>query len=123
MAFTAPNWRAILVGATFTVDLGVFWHSRRLFGELWLRAIGKRRDNLGMPGPVYVATTVGSLVSACVLTVPVRAAGTTSSVSDMGIGVLVGMTIGGTATPAFTVSFAYELVAFAVEGGVFAVWR
>jgi len=133
MTFTDLNWWAILVGATFTMVLGALWYSRLLFGGLWLRMIRKRQDELGKAGPAYAATTVGALVCARVLAVLVRAAGAASFLAGTGAGGLVWFGIGATGTLAFTVFqgpplaawalfSSCELVALAVQGGVFAIW-
>ena len=45
---TQLNWGGVLVGAVLAYLFGAFWFSPRAFGDAWLAALGKTRDQIEM---------------------------------------------------------------------------
>ncbi len=61
------NYLAVLVVAAINMAVGSLWFSPVMFAERWMKAIGKKREDLGQPGPAMVLMAVGALVMAYVL--------------------------------------------------------
>ncbi len=127
------NWPAVVVGAAFNMLLGFLWYGP-LFGRLWLRLIGKKPEELASSAGLYIANALGTLVSAFVLAMVIRSLG----ITGWGIGALAGAVLwiglGATATLTKTLfegpgagvwllHALYQLIAFAVNGALFAAWR
>jgi mannitol-specific phosphotransferase system IIBC component len=131
--FAQVNWIAVVLGAAFSMLLGVLWYGP-LFGKIWLRSIGKKADELSSNAGMYVFAFLGALVSAYVLAVLIGALGITVWWRGAVLGAIVSIGIGSMAAlvnnifhriPALAwLLFAlYQLVLNAAEGLVFAVWR
>jgi hypothetical protein len=132
VSFAGVNWLAVLVGVVATNALGFLWYGP-LFGETWLRMIGKKREELHASSSMYVVTAVASAITMVALSLIVHAFGAGSFVQGLIAGVVTWVGIGATATFVYTtfegpptnvwmLNAAYQLVIYAVMGGVFAIW-
>ena len=59
---TSLNPFAIGVATLVGAALGAAWYSPVMFGEAWIRALGKPRDQLGAPGPAMLGAGIGGLL-------------------------------------------------------------
>jgi hypothetical protein len=133
MCFSNVNVWAVLLGAVINMGLGMAWYSPLLFGDLWMRALGRSREEIGPAGVSYIASTVAAMVSAYVLALIVRGLGITTAGHGLLAGAVTWVGIGATATAVFAVfqgpplatwaiHGAYQLVAFCLQGLLFALW-
>jgi len=62
MTFTIP-WLAVIVAAVSFFIFGAVWYS--YFGEFWLQAIGKRKEDLNQKDPMpYITAAIASFLNA-----------------------------------------------------------
>jgi len=130
--FGSINWIAVVVGVVVSNALGFLWYGP-LFGERWMRMIGKTQDEIEASPTMYLVTGISSLITMIVLALAIDAFGAGSFVEGLIIGAVVNIGISATSTFVYT-SFEgppvnvwglfaiYQLLVFAVMGGVFAVW-
>jgi mannitol-specific phosphotransferase system IIBC component len=127
------NWIAIILGAVFSMLLGFLWYGP-LFGKLWLRSIGKKAEELESRAGMYVIAFVAALVTAYVLAVLIGGLGVTVWWWGALVGAAVSIGIGAAAAlinglflrepfGSWLLFAFYQLVLYAVEGLVFAVWK
>jgi len=83
--------------------IGSLWYGP-LFGKMWMTAIGKTPDQLGMPAKAMVAAAVGALIEAFILAVFISGMG--------GKSWLDGATAGLFAAIGFVATSAYTTVSF-----------
>lgn len=132
ITFTGVNWLAVLVGTVFSMILGALWYGP-LFGNTWLRLIGKAADELEANALDYIKTAIAALVAMLLLNMVVVSFGAQSFVDGLIAGVLVFIGFGATMTFVYTnfegpeeriwlLYVAYQVVVFAIMGGVFAIW-
>ena len=132
MDFGAVNYIAVALGAVLNMILGTLWYGP-FFGNLWLKAIGKKKEDIESTPWVYVASFVAAFVAALALALVVNAFGYTNFFQGLLAGVVLWFGFVATVTLTFSIFegpplkvwmifIAYQLVIFAVEGGVFAVW-
>lgn len=132
ISFSAINWLAVVVGTMVSMALGALWYGP-LFGNLWLRLIEKRAEEIEADPMDYLKTAVAALVAMIFLNLVVISFGATSMVDGITAGALTFIGFGGTLTFVYTtfegpkesvwlLYSAYQLVVFAIMGGVFAVW-
>jgi len=132
MEFGAVNFLAVLVGAVINMVLGALWYGP-LFGNLWLKLIGKNKQEIKGSPWLYLFSFIAAFVAAVVLALAVLAFSSAGFFGGMLAGGVVWL--GFVATTSFTFSIfegpklsvwllfaAYQLVVFAIEGGIFAVW-
>jgi hypothetical protein len=112
--------------------LGFLWYGP-LFGKTWLRLIGKRADEIESDPMDFVKTAVAALVTMLFLNLVVASFGADSFVNGLILGTLVFLGFGATQTFVYTtfegpkesvwlLFNAYQIIVFAVMGGVFAIW-
>jgi hypothetical protein len=132
MTFTDVNWLAVVVAAVVNMVVGFLWYGP-LFGDRWMRMIGKTADEIEDDPTMYAVTTVTAFISAYVLAVLIGASGATGVASGALIGLFVWVGIGATGTLVYTtfegpprnvwlLHALYQAVVFLVNGAILAVW-
>jgi hypothetical protein len=131
--FSEMNWIAVLIGVVISMVLGALWYGP-LFGQAWLRMIGKRQEDLEASTSTYLTTAFASLLTMISLNLIVIAFGATTLVNGLLVGALIGIGLSATATFVYTnfegpplnvwaLYVAYQVVVFLIMGAVFAIWR
>lgn len=132
MGFIDVNWLAVLVAAVINMVIGFLWYGP-LFGETWLRMIGKTADEIEDNPAIYVLTTVTALIAAYTLAVIIGAMGAGTLVTGALVGAFVWIGLGATATLVYTLFEGpptsvwalfggYMLVVFVLQGALLASW-
>ena len=132
MDFGSVNYIAVLLGAVLNMILGTLWYGP-LFGNLWLRLINKKKEDIQGSPWLYVASFAAAFIAALALALVVQAFGNTGFFEGLITGAVVWLGFVATVTLTFSIFegpklsvwllfILYQLVIFAVEGGVFAVW-
>ena len=128
------NWLAILLATAVYFAIGFAWYSL-LFGNAWMRAMGKTAEELqGGAGPGYAIAVVGELISVIVLAVVMRAMGFTGLVEGALIGLLVSLGIhatssgveyifSGRSVTLYLINVGYAVVALTIVGAILGAWR
>lgn len=132
MPFAQVNWIAVLIVAVFNMILGTLWYGP-FFGKLWMRLIGKTREELQSSAGMYVFSFLAALAAAYVLNVLVVGLGLNTWWwgAVAGAVVWVGMGAAGTLTfsifngptPGAWLLFSlYGLVVYTAGGILFVLW-
>ena len=133
VSFSGINWLAVVVGVVVSNVLGFVWYGP-LFGNTWLRIIGKKREDIQASSSMYAVTAVASLVTMVVLAMVVATFGAESFFDGLVVGAVAFIGLGATATFVYTtfsgppvgawfLLAAYQLIVHGVMGGVFATWK
>ena len=133
VSMSGINWLAVVVGVVVSNVVGFLWYGP-LFGNTWLRIIGKKREDIEASPSMYAVTAVASLVTMVVLAMIVAAFGAETFVDGLVAGAVAFIGLGATATFVFTtfsgppvgawlLLAAYQLLVHGVMGGVFATWK
>ncbi len=128
------NLFAVLVGAIVSIGIGMLWYSPILFGNVWLRLIGKSADEIEGAGPAMGLAALAAVISSLVLAMMVQAVGAATLLEGLVVGIVVWVGIGATATLVVTVyegpplsvwllNAGYQLIVYAVQGAIFAMWQ
>jgi hypothetical protein len=126
------NWIAVIVGVVVSNALGFLWYGP-FFAETWMKAIGKRREELQANPAQYLVTIVGSLITMVVLAAAVGAFGASGVVQGAILGAVLWVGIGGVSgyvsnlfegrnAQIWAINSGYNLVIFVIMGAVFAAW-
>ena len=65
MQFAGMNYPAILVAAVAGFAMGFVWYS--IFGNMWMRALGKTKEDLKPRPQPFIVSIIASLVMAYIL--------------------------------------------------------
>jgi len=99
VSFAGINWLAVIVGVVVSNALGFLWYGP-LFGNAWMRMIGKRREEIQSEPSMYIITMVASAITMVVLAVIVRAIGSANLLEGALAGAVTWLGIGGLGEPA-----------------------
>ena len=126
------NWLAVLVAALVPIVVGIAWYDQ-LFGDAWLRTIGKTREELGGPGAGYVLALAASVVNSILLAVLVDWAGAGSFEEGLLVGVFawglvattsaVNSLFAGRPMQLYAIDALYHLASFAAMAVILVVWN
>ncbi|WP_375171883.1 DUF1761 domain-containing protein [Marinobacter sp.] len=83
----------VLVATVIGMVLGALWYSPALFGEQWMRSLGKSRETLGSPTWPMIGSILASLLSALGVALLHAWIGVDSLGLALGIGVTLGLLI------------------------------
>jgi hypothetical protein len=133
ISFGAVNWLAVVVGMVLSMAMGALWYGP-LFGNLWLRLIGKTADEIEGDPMDYLKTAVAAFIAMLFLDLVEASFGAQSLADGVVVGALTFIGFGATLTFVYTtfegpdervwlLYAAYQLVVFVIMGGVFAVWK
>lgn len=132
MPFAEVNWFAIVIVAVFNMVLGALWYGP-LFGNLWLRIIGKKREELSSNPGMYIFSFVGALAAAFVLNVLISGLDLNTWWWGALTGAVVWVGMGATGTLTYSIFNGpplgswllfslYGLIVYAAGGVLFVLW-
>lgn len=138
-ALTSLNYLAVLGTAVAGFLLGWLWYSPVLFAKTWMAEMKFTPEKMkecaqqGM-AKFFIQGFVYTLISTLGIAVLVRAHGTTSGVKGAELGAFVGLILIGARLlnagvweqrtfKLQAINLGHELVLFAVQGAILAVWR
>ena len=127
------NWLALIVAAVADMIIGSLWYSPVLFGDRWMKAMGKRKEDLGDPAGAMTVAIPSALVSAFVLALVLASLGVDSLLAGAGVGLLLwlGFTLPpvalkhafeGDSRTVAVLFLAYRLVALLIAGAIIGAW-
>lgn len=132
------NWLAVAVAALAYFALGGLWFIPRVFGDVWMDAIGWEPADDDQPSPaLYLGPLVTCLIATIALAVLARAAGADGVVDGVVLGAVAGVGIAGTALFVtgyfdpkkrrpmtwFVVTGGYHIVGLVIASVIVSVWR
>ena len=90
--FQGINWLAVLAATVAAFLLGGLWFSV-LFGKQWIAALGKTKEEMGMPGPSMALSFATTFVMAAALAMIIVRMPRMSALGAMRFGSAVGIGI------------------------------
>ena len=84
------NWLAVVACAVANMIIGSIWYGP-LFGKLWLRSIGKTKDDLNNPAPAMITSFIMSLIMAFGLALLLKNLGVDRLIIGVTLALLVGV--------------------------------
>ncbi len=128
------NGWAILAAVGAAYALGALWYAPPVLGDAWLKALGKRREELGSPARALAVQFLLTLLTATVLALLVVRFGAITWAEGAAIGLIVGVGLVATAAASdhlfcgwslrlFSIQTAYKLVSLGVMGAILGAWR
>lgn len=125
---------AVASAAVAGYVLGAIWYAPPVFGNSWMAALGKTKDQLGSPAMAMGITFVTCLISAWILAVILMRVGVGSGLGGAVAGLGVGIGIYGSSLYSDSLfagfSFRYVLIQvgyrslqFALMGAILGAWR
>ena len=78
--FSDVNWIAVLLGTVLSMALGALWYGP-LFGQLWLKLIGKNEDELESEPIIYIKTALAAFIAMLFLNLAIVAFGANGFIS------------------------------------------
>lgn len=86
----AIDWLAVLVAAAAGYIFGALWFLPQVFGNAWMAALGKKREELGSPTQPMIVAAITTLITALCLTVMLNGCGIDTLAGGLAMGVVIG---------------------------------
>jgi len=128
------NWWAVLVATVVAYAIGAAWYAPPVFGNRWMAALGKSKEQLGDPAKLMVAQFFLTLVVAAVLAVVVVRFGAVTWIEGAAVGFV--LTVGLVATSLLSdwmfcgfdmrlywMQIGYKVVGVTAMGAILGAWR
>lgn len=89
--FADFNWLGAIVAAVVAIFIGFIWYMPPVFGNVWMKALGKRPEDLGNPQAALFNALAMNVISAFVLTQVFQMLGVTTLASAIQIALLLAL--------------------------------
>ena len=130
--FTGLNWWAILLATGAAFALGSLWYGP-LFGQTWLKALGKTAEDLQPSLVPFVISFFAALLSCVVLAVIMKGLALNTIGGSLFVGGLVGVSFiaasmasdsafGRSGMPLFLIQSGYRVLYSILMGGILGAW-
>jgi hypothetical protein len=131
------NWLAVLAATAVSFLLGGVWYGA--FGQTWLEALNRRKEDLPK-GPVpYITAALGSFVNAAMLACFIQwldhdperqwnighglALGAATALGFLGASTAKHYAFANWPTKLFAIDFGVDLIGFMLMGAILTAWR
>ncbi len=132
--FASINWLAVVAATVVNMVLGTVWYLPAVFGNAWMKELGKTREQLGNPGPAYALMLVGAFVQSSVLALLVKALQAPGAADGAMIGLVTGIgfvattflgeaVFSGKSAKLYGINVGFYLLALVVNGALLAAWK
>ncbi len=108
---------AVLAATAAGYALGAIWYAPPVFGNRWMTALGKTREQLGSPARAMSLTLITCLISAWVLAVILLRAGVGSAMGGALAGLGVGLGVYGLNIYSDSLFTGSDLRIISIQGG------
>jgi hypothetical protein len=130
--FAEVNYVAVLLATVSTMVLGFLWYSPILFGNVWMKQVGLKEEEMSGGGPTtYILTTLTALCGVFILAVLFTMIKETTIMSGMLLGLLIGISISAKIGMNFLfenrkvglylITIGYHLVSYLIAGFIIGV--
>jgi hypothetical protein len=127
------NGWAVLVAAVVAYAIGAVWYAPPVFGNRWMAALGKSKEQLGDPVRLMVAQFFLTLVIAAVLAVVVVRFGAVTWIEGAAIGLVLSLGLVAASLLSdwmfcgfnmrlYWMQIGYKVVYFTVMGAILGAW-
>ena len=127
------NWLAVLVSTAAAFLLGGLYYGP-LLGKTWMKAVGKKQEDLGGPAFPMLLSVVTSFATALLLALIMNAMGVATLVDGLRLGLYVGLcfiaagmasdyAFCGWSLKLFTIQAGYRVLYSVLMGGILGAWR
>jgi len=131
--FTSINYLAVLVATLVAYFFGALWYSSILFGKIWMRALGKGKEELPAPTLPMLISFILTFITALGLAVLINSLGITTFLGGIFIGLFIAIAFiatntlseylySGTSMKLFWIHAGYRVVYILIMGAILAVW-
>lgn len=129
------NFLAVIVGGVLYMIVGALWYSPMLFGNYWMKQIGKTVEEIQQSSPLeYGYAFVAALLSTFMLAVFMKALGAATLTDGLMAGGLVWLGFVATTTLTYTIFEGppktvwmlyqgYQLLMLLIVGGLLGAWQ
>jgi hypothetical protein len=93
--FADFNWLGAIAAAVVAMVIGFIWYMPAVFGSAWMKALGKKMEELGSPKVAVPNALLMNVISALVLTHAIKAMGaeTLMDALHIALGLSVGLIV------------------------------
>lgn len=132
--FASINYFAVVVSTVVAYFFGALWYSPILFGNAWMRALGKSREELPAPTLPMLIGFICTFITALGLALIINGMGVTTLLGGILIGLVVGIAFittnslseylySGETMKLFWIHAGYRIVYILIMGAILGAWQ
>ena len=132
--FASINYLAVLVAALAAYFFGALWYSSVLFGNTWLRAMGKSKEELPSPTLPMLINFILTFITALGLALLIQGLGIVTFLDGILIGLVVAIAFiltntlseylyTGASMKLFWIHAGYRVIYILIMGAILGVWH
>ena len=132
--FASINYLAVLVAALAAYFFGALWYSSVLFGNTWLRAMGKSKEELPSPTLPMLINFILTFITALGLALLIQGLGIVTFLDGILIGLIVAIAFiltntlseylyTGASMKLFWIHAGYRVIYILIMGAILGVWH
>lgn len=132
--FACINYLAVLVATLVAYFFGALWYSPLLFGNTWMAALGKSKEELPAPTLPMVISFILTFVTALGLALLIKGLGIATLLEGILIGLVVAIAFivtntlseylySGESMKLFWIHAGYRVVYILIMGAILGVWQ
>ena len=132
--FASINYLAVLVAALAAYFFGALWYSSVLFGNTWLRALGKSKEELPSPTLPMLINFILTFITALGLALLIQGLGIVTFLDGILIGLVVAIAFiltntlseylyTGASMKLFWIHAGYRVIYILIMGAILGVWH
>lgn len=132
--FASINYLAVLVAALAAYFFGALWYSSVIFGNTWLRALGKSREELPSPTLPMLINFILTFITALGLALLIQGLGIVTFLDGILIGLVVAIAFiltntlseylyTGASMKLFWIHAGYRVIYILIMGAILGVWH
>ena len=132
--FASINYLAVLVAALAAYFFGALWYSSVLFGNTWLRALGKSKEELPSPTLPMLINFILTFITALGLALLIQGLGIITFLDGILIGLVVAIAFiltntlseylyTGASMKLFWIHAGYRVIYILIMGAILGVWH
>ncbi len=128
------NWSAVLAATILAYLMGAVWYAPPVFGDRWMAALGKTKEQLGNPAKLMTAQFFATLVVAVVLAAVVVRFGAVNWIEGAAIGLVLSVGLVATSLLSdwmfcgfsmklYWIQVGYKVLYVTLMGAILGAWR
>jgi hypothetical protein len=136
--FIEVNFVAVLAGTALNMLLGIVWYNPRIFGGIWMKTLGIHLNDIKDAGFSMIPAYAAAGLSAGILSWGLAAAALRLAIHSFPAGMLMGVAVWfcfnlpsfikirffeDRPFPLFLINSGYDLLSYALLGGLLAIWH
>lgn len=127
------NLLAVLAATVVSMAIGFLWYSPMLFGNVWMRLVGLKPDEMRTAAGPMAGTVIMTIIASYLLAVFIEIAGATTALEGFVVALLLSIVLAakiavnyffeGRGVKLYLLTIGFHVIPYLIGGVILAVWK